>query len=95
MFSKSNAHNGVRDVFKEAATKIVRKEHRDVQISNGNEKPFKPVKHVRQPTNATFEHMKEYEHIAKNFRDPENNGEVIIPPRNFLINPPKQGVVGR
>lgn len=39
--------------------------------------------------------MKDFENIDKNFRDPENNNEVMIPPRNMLINPPKQGNVGR
>lgn len=39
--------------------------------------------------------MKEYEHIDKNFRDPENNNEVMIQPRNFLVNPPKRGIVGK
>lgn len=66
-----------------------------MQIDVGNEKAFRPAKHVRQPTNAAFEHMKEYEHVQKNFRDEENNREVMIPPRNFLINPPKKGNVGK
>jgi len=39
--------------------------------------------------------MKEYEHVKKNFRDPENNNEVMTAPRNLLTNPPKVGVVGK
>ena len=39
--------------------------------------------------------MKEFEHVDKNFRDPENNNEVMIPPRNMLTNPPKRGKVGK
>ena len=39
--------------------------------------------------------MKDFEHVQKNHRDPENNNEVIIAPRNFLINPPKKGRVGK
>jgi len=38
--------------------------------------------------------MKDFEQIAKNFRDPENNNEVMIPPRNCFVNPPKAGHVG-
>lgn len=39
--------------------------------------------------------MKDFEHVAKNFRDPENNNEVIIPPKNIMTNPPKRGRVGK
>ena len=46
LFSKTT-HNGIGDPFKEAALKMVRKEDRETQIANGNEKPFRPAKHVR------------------------------------------------
>ena len=39
--------------------------------------------------------MKEFEHVQKNFRSEENNREVVIAPRNFLVNPPKKGIVGK
>ena len=91
-----NTYNGIGDPFKEAALTIVRKEDREQQIAVGNEKAFRPAKHVRHDGyHASYGHMQEYEHIDKNFRDPENNNEVMIPPRNFLINPPKKGQVGK
>lgn len=74
---------------------MVRKENRARQIEIGNEKAFRPTKAVRQTSNAAYEHMKEYEHVKKNFRDPENNNEVMTAPRNLLTNPPKVGVVGK
>ena len=94
LFSKAS-YNALGDPFKEAALTMVRKEDRAQQIAVGNEKPFRPAKHVRQPTNAAFEHMQDFVHIQKDFRDPENSRDVLIQPRNFLINPPKNGKVGK
>ena len=74
---------------------MVRVENRGRQIEVGNEKPFRPTKHVRQPTNATYEHMKDFEQLEKNFRDEENPRDVVIGPRNMLTNPPKKGIVGK
>lgn len=39
--------------------------------------------------------MKDYEHVVKNFRDAEDNGAVIIGPRNMLTNKAKLGRVGK
>lgn len=89
------SYNALGDPFKEAALTMVRKEDRAQQISNGNEKPFRPAKHVRQPTNAAYDHMQDFAHLQKDFRDPENPRDVLIQPRNFLINPPKVGKVGK
>ena len=84
------------DPFKEAALQMTRKENRAHQIEVGNDKAFRPAKHFRQdPYHAAFEHMQDFVHVDKNFRDPENNNEVMIPPRNMLINPPKKGIVGK
>ena len=93
LFMKAS-YNAIGDPFKAAAGQMLRKEDRARQIEVGNEKPFKPGKHVRQPTNATYEHMKEYEHLQKNFRDDESK-EVMIQPKNILTNPPKNGRVGK
>ena len=62
LFSRST-HNGIGDPFKEAALNMVRKENRAYQIEVGNEKAFRPAKHVRQPTNSAYPHMKDYEHV--------------------------------
>ena len=39
--------------------------------------------------------MKDFDYIQKSFRDPENNNEVMIPPRNIMTNPIKKGRVGK
>ena len=72
------SYNALGDPFKEAALTMVRKEDRAQQISNGNEKPFRPAKHVRQPTNAAYDHMQDFAHLKKDFRDPENPRDVMI-----------------
>lgn len=74
---------------------MLRKENRQTQIAAGNEKPFKPQSHVKYPVTAAYDHMKEYEHVQKNFRSDENPREVITSPRNLLTNPPKVGNVGK
>lgn len=88
-------YNGIGNPFKEAARSLVRKENRQYQIDVGNEKAFRPIKHVRQPSNAAYPHMKDFEFLQKNFRDPENNNEVMIPPKNIMTNPVKRGRVGK
>ena len=74
---------------------IGRKVNREREIEVGNEKPFRPTKHIRQPTNATYEHMQDFVQVEKNFRDEENPRDVVIGPRNMLTNPPKKGAVGK
>ena len=64
LFSRPT-HNAIGDPFKEAALNMVRKENRQYQIDVGNEKAFRPAKHVRQPTNSAYEHMKDFEHVQK------------------------------
>ena len=72
----------IGDPFKEAAMAMVRKEDRQHQIAVGNEKAFRPAKHVRHPVTAAYEHMKDYEHVQKQCRDPETK-EVYSKPRNM------------
>jgi len=45
------------------------------------DKPFKPTRHIKQPTNAAFAHMVDTNHVKKNFRD--EDGAVITEKRNF------------
>ena len=89
------SYTAIGNPFKEAARTLVRKEDRNRQIEVGNEKAFRPTKHIRQPTNSAYPHMKDYEQVVKNFRDAEDNGAVIIGPRNILTMPPKVGRVGK
>ena len=94
LFSKPS-YTAIGDPFKEAARTIIRREDREHQIACGNDKAFKPTKHVRQPTNAAYAHMQDFVEVQKNFKSEENPRDVLIPPRNFLTNPPKVGKVGK
>lgn len=53
-------------------------------------KAFRPIRHIRQPTNSAFEHMVDTNHVKKCYTDPETK-EVIIEPRNFVTSNLKKG----
>ena len=61
LFSKPS-YTAIGNPFQEAALTLVRKEDRARQIEIGNEKAFRPAKHVRKDLyKASFEHMKDFE----------------------------------
>ena len=60
----------------------------------GHEKDGGFAKKVKEREyHASYEHMTDRREIVKNYRDEE--GAVIIAPRNFLTNPIKAGRVGK
>ena len=70
----------------------MRTEVKDGHIKAGHDKAFKPAKTVQEKVKAPFEHMVDYVEIKKKFTDEEGN--VVIGPKNILTNPPKRGKVG-
>ena len=78
------------DVFKEAAACVLRTEVHDGHIKAGHEKAFR-LSRVKPdlPFKVSYEHMTDFTEKKKNYRD--EDGHVIISPRNFLTNPPKKG----
>lgn len=64
-------------------------------IEAGHEVAFKPAKEPNKNLKkySAYDHKPEIVHKQKNFRDEE--GVVMIAPRNFLTNPPKKGQVGK
>ena len=89
-------YNAVGEPFREAAkAMIMRKEDKSKIAAAGHEVAFKPAKHMRQPTNAAYEHMQDTVHIQKNFKAEDNPRDVVIAPRNFITNPPKKGQSGK
>ena len=89
-------YNAVGDKYQPANFSLIRKEDRQTQITNGNEKPFKPAEKTKQrPYIASYEHMTDYLEKQKNFRSEENPREVITMPPNIKTNPIKRGVVGK
>lgn len=74
---------------------MLRKTDREKEKAVGNEKPFRPTRNVRQPSNAAYPHMQDFVEVKKNFKSEENPREVMIGPRNLLTSPPKRGIVGK
>ena len=81
------------DPFKEAAKVPMRSSVKDGFKEGGHEMNFKPAKAIPRPVKADFQHMTDHVEVSKNRKGPD--GAVIIEPRNFLTNPPKQGIVGK
>lgn len=78
------------DVFKEAAACVLRTEVHDGHVKAGHEKAFKLARVKPDlPFKVPYEHMSDFTEKKKNYRD--EDGHVIISPRNFLTNPPKKG----
>lgn len=61
-------------------------------IKAGHDKAFKPAKVVKEPVKAAYNHMSDLDDKKKNFRN--EDGEVVIGPRNFLTNPLRVGQTG-
>jgi hypothetical protein len=62
---------------------------KDGHIKAGHDKVFKPAKIVPEKVKAPYEHVTELVDVKKKIRDEE--GKVIIAPRNIVTNPPKRG----
>ena len=94
LFSKPT-YNCLGEPFKEAGKAMMRGDDQEAIAKAGHERAFRPAKHVRQPTNATYEHMQDRTHIKKNFRSEENPRDIEIGPANIKTNPIKKGQSGK
>lgn len=73
---------------------VHRTAQKDGYLKAGHELPFKPAKVVpNKPHKMEHEHKSDYIERKKNFRD--DDGAVIIGPRNLYTNPLKKGEVGK
>ena len=79
------------DPFQDAAKTMLKMRNADPQghIKAGHDKAFCPAKVVKQPVKAAYDHKTDLDDKKKNFRN--EDGEVVIGPRNFLTNPLKVG----
>lgn len=59
----------------------------------GHDMNFKPAKSIARALGTGFDHLTDHKEVNKCKKGPD--GHVIIEPRNFLTNPPKQGTVGK
>lgn len=83
----------VGDPFKDANTGPMRvSKHEGYKVA-GHDKDFKPAKSIMRKVKADFVHLSD--HVEKNRCRKGVDGAVVIEPRNFLTNPPKEGEVGK
>ena len=65
-------------------------------LKAGHDKAFKPAKIISEKVpKPAYPYIEEKPGPKKNFRDPENNNDVIVGPRNIVTNPIKKGKVGK
>ena len=89
-------YNACGEPYKPGTFNLVRKEDRAYQITQGNEKPFRPQSHVKKRLyTASYGHMTDFIEIKKNYMNDENPRDVNIGPRNINTNPPKNGQSGK
>lgn len=83
----------IGDPYKNAATVPMRSSKHEGYKDAGHDKDFKPAKSLQRHVKADFPHLTDY--IEKKKCRKGDDGAVIIEPRNFLTNPPKEGEVGK
>lgn len=83
----------VGDPYKSQASAPMRTSKHEGYKDAGHDKDFKPAKSINRKVKADFVHMTDY--IEKKRCRKGEDGAVIIEPRNFLTNPPKEGEVGK
>ena len=86
----------IGDPFKEKDTSMARSFVKDGHLKAGHEVAFKPAKAVRDiyGYKSSYPHIDENPDVKKkNYRD--EDGAVIIGPRNFTTKPLKKGIVGK
>ena len=70
-----------------------RKQDNQAIAAAGHEKLFAPAKQPPKNFKPPYEHLSDRVHIVKNFKDEEGN--VMVAPRNIVTNPIKVGKVGK
>ena len=81
------------DPYKSSFNVTARRQNNEAIAAAGHEKVFNPSKIVKLSYKPPYPEMTERVHIDKNFKDEE--GTVMIAPRNIQTNPPKVGRIGR
>lgn len=88
----TQSYNACGEMYKDGGNTIARKTNMGA-IMGVHEKNWVYAKVIKKGMKTPYEAMTERKVLAKNFRDEE--GAVIIGPRNFLTNPVKVGRVGK
>ena len=72
----------------------MRSQVKDGHLKAGHETAFKPqINNKERNYKIPYEHMSDFKEVKKNFRD--EDGAVVVGPRNFLTNPAKQGKIAK
>jgi hypothetical protein len=72
---------------------VSRAPSKDGHLKAGHEKAFKLARTMKDPVKGAYEHMNDYVHIKKDFRD--EDGHVKIAPKNLMTNPNRVGTNGK
>jgi hypothetical protein len=94
LFSAAS-YNCREDLYKPPIREIRRSVVKDGHLQAGHDAKFRPAKTVRDTADykAAYGHLPDRLFVKKNYRDEE--GAVVIGPRNFTTKPPKKGQVGK
>jgi hypothetical protein len=83
----------INNPFVQNALNGMRKFSKDGHLKAGHDKAFSPAKDPHSKVKAIFPYMEVGVEKKKNYKDEE--GAVIVGPKNFLIMPMKKGKVGK
>ena len=83
----------IGDPYKDGGNKPMRTAKHEGYKDAGHDKDFKPAMNISRKVKADFDHLTDLVEKKKSHKG--EDGHVILEPRNFLTNPPKQGEVGK
>lgn len=78
------------DLYKDPKKFTLKINHPDAEVKW---RPAKQVTHAKKEKMAAYENMPETVHKEKNYKDPENPGNVLTAPPNIKTMPMKKGTV--
>jgi hypothetical protein len=80
------------DLYQTPSTKILRTLQKDKHLEAGHGRAFRlPMKVPSRNHSLGYQHKTDLVKLKKNFRD--EDGSVIVAPRNFVTSPAKSGIV--
>lgn len=93
LFSKPTV-NAIGDPWRQLGNITARRQHNDLIEAAGHERVFRPAKTFREDGyKLPYAHMSDRVAFTKNFKDEE--GAIMVAPRNVQTNPMKRGRVGK
>lgn len=96
MFSKptyvfQTGDDGKHEIYRDSGKYALRDGKKPAGAADHDGKSFRPARHTNPRLHiAAHLHMQDTNHVEKRFKDEENGG-VLVGPRNFFTMPPKCG----